>query len=214
MIRLAFTNPQSPSAAAEDSRPDALLGLARMAAAGDATAVHALLIALAPHLIRGVRSVLGACNPDLDDVAQEATLVLLRALPGFRGESTVARFARGTAVLVALNEQRRKFAGKRGRAALDDSADFDSLPTDGKGPEEQLRGVEAARAVRALLLTLPRAQAEALALHCMADCTLAEIAATTGVPLDTVKSRLRLAKRALRRSLEREPRWLEVLREE
>lgn len=213
MIRLAFTNGSPPEAEA-DVRSDELAGLAQAAARGDASAVQALLIALAPHLIRGVRSVLGADSADLDDVAQEATLVLLRALPHFRGESTVARFARGTAVLVALNERRRLYAEKRGRGVLEEAPDFDRLPSHRAGPEQALREVEAARAVRALLLTLPQPQAEALALHCMGGCTLAEIAAATRVPVETVKSRLRLAKRALRRSLEREPRLLEVLRDE
>lgn len=214
MIRLAFTNPRSPSTAGVDLRPDELAGLARSAVAGDAGAVHALLIALAPHLIQGVRSVLGANRADLDDVAQEAALVLLRALPHFRGESTLARFARGTAVLVAMNERRRQHAEKRGRVLIEDPPEVDCFPSRSAGPEEQLRAIEAARAVRALLLALPHPQAEALALHCMAGCTLAEIAAATRVPLETVRSRLRLAKRALRQSFEKEPRWLEVLRDE
>jgi len=212
MIRLAFTN-RSSSVLASGTRPDELAGLARAAAAGDSSAIHALLIALAPHLIRGVRSVLGAGSADLDDVAQEATLVLLRALPGFRGESSVARFAHGTAVLVALNERRRLHAEKRGRDATEEPPDLDRFPSNHAGPEERLREVEAARAVRALLLTLPAPQAEALALHCMAGCTLPEIAATTRVPVETVKSRLRLAKHALRRSLESQPHLLEALGE-
>jgi RNA polymerase sigma factor (sigma-70 family) len=181
--------------------------------AGDGSATHALLIALVPHLIRGVRSVLGARSADLDDVAQEATLVLLRALPSFRGQSTVARFARGTAVLVALNERRRLHAEKRGRGVLQDLPEPDHLASDHPGPEQRLREVEAARAARALLLTLPQPQAEVLALHCMAGYTLAEIAETTRAPLETVRSRLRLAKQALRRSLENEPHLLEVLRD-
>ena len=213
MIRLASTN-RRPSASAEEPQLDELAGLARAAAAGEASAIHALLIALAPHLIRGVRSVLGPNSADLDDVAQEATLVLLRALPGFRGESSVARFARGTAVLVALNERRRLHAGKRGRSVNEEPPNLDGLPSHAADPEERLREVEAARAVRGLLLTLPQAQAEALALHCMAGCTLLEIATATRAPVETVRSRLRLAKQALRRSLESEPRLLEVLREE
>ena len=41
--------------------------------------------------------------------------------------------------------------------------------------------------------------------------TLAEIAAATGAPQETVKSRLRLARQALRQTLERAPGMLEVL---
>src|SRR3954469_13217540 len=113
MIRLVYK--QGEPAARLDGKPaDELLGLATAVAGGDRSATHALLVALAPHLLRTVRSVLGRSSSDVEDVAQEAALVVVRALPGFRGESSVVRFAKQTAVLVAMNARRRHAASKRG----------------------------------------------------------------------------------------------------
>ncbi|HEY3253889.1 MAG TPA: sigma-70 family RNA polymerase sigma factor, partial [Polyangiaceae bacterium] len=169
---------------------------------------------LAPHLLRTVRSLLGRANPDAEDVAQEAALVVLAALPGFRGESSVQRFATRTAVLVAMNARRKQAASKRGAAQTTVATDLDQLVAQPDGPEQRLVQAQAAEAVRSLLLTLPAAQAEALALHCVGGCTLAEIAAATNAPLQTVKSRLRLARHALRLTLDGEPALLELLESE
>jgi RNA polymerase sigma-70 factor (ECF subfamily) len=191
--------------------PDELAAIARAAAAGDRSATHALLVALAPHLLRTVRSLLGGHDPDAEDVAQEAALVVLGALPGFRGESSVQRFATRTAVLVAMNARRKRVASKRGGEQAAVATDLDELVAPPDGPEERLVRAQAAEAVRALLLTLPAPQAEALALHCVGGCTLAEIAEMTKAPLETVKSRLRLARRALRVTLDGKPALLELL---
>ena len=210
MIRLVHQQENPPDQGLE--RPtDELSGVAGAASRGDRSAAHALLVALAPHLLRTVRSVLGREDADAEDVAQEAALVVLRALPGFRGESTVERFAKRTAVLVAMNARRMRAASKRGAGRTALSSELDELRGDEPGPESSLRRVQAAQAVRALLLTLPEPQAQALALHCIAGCTLEEIATASGAPVETVKSRLRLARQALRRSLERKPHLLELL---
>jgi DNA-directed RNA polymerase specialized sigma24 family protein len=56
--------------------------------------------------------------------------------------------------------------------------------------------------VRALLDDLPEEQAEALALRFMLGWSLIEISEASGAPVNTVRSRLRLAKEALRRRVE------------
>src|SRR5688572_2308744 len=188
MLRLL---PNPGAAASADREPRHADELARLAAAtveGDRAAVHALLVALAPHLLRTVRSVLGRDSSDVDDVAQEASLVVLGALPGFRGEGSVVRFAMRTAVLVAMNARRKRVATKRGGGLVAHSANLDELAASPDSPEQRVASARAASAVRELLSTLPAAQAEALALHCIAGCTLAEIAAATGAPQETVKS--------------------------
>ncbi len=214
MIRLIYNRTAESSESDRARHPDELAGIARAAAQGDRGATHALLVALAPHLLRTVRSMLGRDNPDAEDVAQEAALVVLGALPSFRGESTVQRFATRTAVLVAMNARRKRAASKRGGSQTTLAADLDELVAHPDGPEERLLQAQAAEAVRALLLTLPSAQAEALALHCVAGCTLAEIAAATNAPIQTVKSRLRLARQALRLKLDGRPALLELLESE
>jgi RNA polymerase sigma-70 factor (ECF subfamily) len=214
MIRLIHNRDADLKERERARHPDELLTVARAAARGDRSATHALLVALAPHLLRTVRSMLGRNNPDAEDVAQEAALVVIAALPSFRGESTVQRFATRTAVLVAMNARRKRAASKRGGAQAAIETDLDELAARPDGPEERLVQAQAAEAVRALLLTLPAAQAEALALHCVGGCTLAEIAEATHAPLQTVKSRLRLARQALRLTLAGKPALLELLESE
>jgi DNA-directed RNA polymerase specialized sigma24 family protein len=66
--------------------------------------------------------------------------------------------------------------------------------------------------VRQLLDELPDVIAEALASHFILGYTVDEIAAASGVPANTVWSRLRLGKQALRRKLERDAELAEMLR--
>jgi RNA polymerase sigma factor (sigma-70 family) len=211
MIRLIYNRGAEGSEREAARHPDELAALAGAAARGDRSATHALLVALAPHLLRTVRSLLGRNDPDAEDVAQEAALVVLGALPGFRGECSVQRFATRTTVLVAMNARRKRAASKRGGQQTAIETELDELAARSQGPEQQLAQARAAEAVRELLLTLPAPQAEALALHCVGGCTLAEIAEATRSPFQTVKSRLRLARRALRLTLDGEPALLEVL---
>ena len=211
MLRLVPKTDGAPGREREPRHADELARVASAASAGDRGAIRALLVALGPHLLRTVRSVLGRDSSDVDDVAQEAALVVLGALPGFRGEGSVVRFAVRTAVLVAMNARRKRATMKRGRGVTDDVPDIEALAAPSDSPEQRVASARAASAVRALLATLPAAQAEALALHCIAGCSLAEIAAATNAPQETVKSRLRLARQALRRTLERTPGMVELL---
>lgn len=59
--------------------------------------------------------------------------------------------------------------------------------------------------VRDLIATLPEEQAETLALRVVLGFSLEEVAEATHVPLNTVRSRVRLAKTALKRRIEADP---------
>ncbi|MEQ9325210.1 MAG: sigma factor-like helix-turn-helix DNA-binding protein, partial [Polyangiaceae bacterium] len=59
--------------------------------------------------------------------------------------------------------------------------------------------------LRELLEDLTSGLRETLALRVVLGCSLAEIAESTEVPLNTVRSRLRLAKEAMRRRIEADP---------
>jgi RNA polymerase sigma-70 factor (ECF subfamily) len=68
----------------------------------------------------------------------------------------------------------------------------------GLSPAEMAVASRRRAALEMLLDELPPPQAEVLILHCALDFTVDEIAAAVGRPVETVRSRLRLAKRALR----------------
>jgi RNA polymerase sigma factor (sigma-70 family) len=186
-----------PSSAPRLSTEDELLPLACAAAeAGDAKAIQTLVTVLGPQLLRIVRRVIGSRHPDVEDVAQECAMQLVRALPRFRRESSVKHFASRVALQTAMNARRRLHAVKR------DDRDHQRLDADmtsaGEAtPESALASRMGLALLFQLCEELPRVQSEVLALHYLLGHTVGEIAAICDVPNETVRSRLRLAKQAL-----------------
>lgn len=182
---------------------DALRDLAREAAGGDAQATRRLVESVSPAVFRVARTVLGASNAEAQDAAQESLVAFVRALPRFRGESGVLHFACRIALHVSVSARRHLQAARtaEGALALEANAE-DAAPP--RGDSEV--AAERRRALLCSLLdTLPAAQADSLALRFVLGCTLREIAEATGAPENTVRSRLRLAKEALRRRIAEDP---------
>lgn len=174
---------------------------------GDTVAVGQLLRQLAPGIIRAARSLMGSTHAELDDVVQQSLIGLVQALPSFRGECSPAHFASRIVTRTALAARRRTaIRGDR----QDDSVEPDAFAVD----PSQADALEAERrrhAVRALMEKLPEEQAETLALRVVLGFSLEEVAEATGVPLNTVRSRVRLAKTALKKRIEADPRLLAAL---
>jgi len=170
---------------------------------GDAAAMRSLLAALAPVVMRAARRLLGRGHPDVDDVAQQALVGVIERLPGFRGESSLGHFAERIAVYRALTA--RRDARFRQRLAAE------AADADGAEVPESPFAIAASRARLALLRealdAVSAPQAEALALHFLFDRTIAEIAAMTDAAEETVRSRLRLGKQALRTKIEKDGRF-------
>ncbi len=177
---------------------DEAVALARRAAGGDAVATRQLLENIAPRVIRAARAVLGAGHPESEDAVQLALIGFIQSLPGFRGECNPSLFAARIAVRTASGIRRRARARHADRDA---DVDIDSLA----GERVDARATRRRDVVRSLLDDLPEEQSEALALRFMLGWSLQEIAETSGAPLNTVRSRLRLAKEALRRRVEADP---------
>lgn len=174
---------------------------------GDTAAIGQLLKALAPGVVRAARALLGSTHADVDDVIQQSLIGLVQALPAFRGECSPAHFASRIVTRTALAARRR--AALRGERQ-DDALAPDACAVDAS----QADAVEAERRrqlVRGLMETLPDEQAETLALRVVLGFSLEEVAEATGVPLNTVRSRVRLAKTALKRRIEADPRLLAAL---
>lgn len=177
------------------------------ASRGDTAATGQLLKQLAPGIIRAARSLLGSTHADLDDVVQQSLIGLVQALPGFRGECSLPHFASRIVTRTAMASRRRSTLRSE---RVDADVDPDAFPVD----PSQADAVEAERrrgVVRGLLETLPEEQAETLALRIVLGFSLEEVAEATGVPLNTVRSRVRLAKTALKKRIEADPRLAAVL---
>ncbi len=185
--------------------------LARRAAAGDRRAAHALLLKVGPAMLRAVRRVLARRTVDVEDVVQEAMQALVDALPGFRGQCTVLHFAWRVAVLTALANRRRLDLRAQWAAESTDAVEVEeAAQAPALADAALLRGRR--EALSALLDELPPDQAEVLVLHAAYGFTIEELAGAVGRPIETIRSRLRLAKRALRERIDASPDLADVLR--
>ncbi|MDB4942017.1 MAG: polymerase sigma-70 factor, subfamily [Labilithrix sp.] len=168
----------------------------------DATGTHRLLVELAPGIARVVRAVLRTSDADVDDVQQQALIAVVEALPSFRGECGPRHFASRIAVRVALKAARR---ARLERARCDGAPDVEELASTGGDSHLEAARQRRITVLRELLARLPAAQAETLRLRLALGWSLVEVAAATRVPVNTVRSRVRLGKGALRRAIESRP---------
>ena len=139
---------------------------------------------------------LGVREAGLDDAAQEVFLVVHRRLADFDGRVALRSWLFGIAYRTALAHRRsvRK-------------TDAEPLPADlgGSGctPHDQVVASEAVQFLDAFLETLGDAQRSVFILVELEQMSVPEIATALGVKLNTVYSRLRLARAAFRRAVER-----------
>ena len=198
------------SAAGVERPPDELLVLARSAAAGDPAAAATLISQVGSTILATVRQVLGRAHADADDIAQDATIAFLASLASFRGESSTRRFAQRVALFAALTARRRTLA--RQRLIEPEHSGTAQVEADGGGPWAEVVAARRRDILRGVLDALPDVIAEALALHFILGYTVDEISQATAAPPNTIWSRLRLGKKALRRAVRRDPRFVDLFR--
>lgn len=184
------------------------LMLARRAAAGDLAASGRLLREVTPRVTGVARAVLGPTHPDLEDAVQQALIAVLQSLGGFRGECPLPSYAARIAVRVAIGVRRK---GRLGQARESELALREPPDDEAPSPNEISASSRRKALLRDLLAEIPVEQAEALAMRVVLDWSLEEVASAAGVPLNTVRSRIRLAKEALRRRIEANPSLAEEL---
>src|SRR5882672_441316 len=192
-----------PSDRARDE--EAIVAAAR---AGDPLAMEELLGLLAPPLLRAVRALMGPSHPDLEDVVQDVLIAVADALPSFRGECSLLHFA------IRIATRRTTTARRRSRSILSWLEAFwrkqEPLELGAASPGEETLADRRRLLLRTLLGEIPEAQAEALALRVALGHSIDEVASITRAPINTVRSRLRLAKDALRTRIAADPRWAEL----
>ena len=137
---------------------------------------------------------LGTPEPNLDDVVQEIFMVAFRRQDEFEGRSSVKTWLYGI-VFNVVRAHRRELAQKHPQAlAADRRVDPDVLIDATEGPHEQASKSEAARVVDCFLEGLDDDRRAVFVLAELEQLTAPEIAAVVGAPLNTVYSRLRLAR--------------------
>ena len=177
---------------------------------GSREATRTLVSAVGPAILKTLRRLLGWQYPELEDIAQESLLAFVKALAGFRNECSTLHFACRIAVNTGL-KRRRADAARPPAAAVELDAARIELPDADRTPLESAISAQRRALLRQLLGELPDAQAEALALHLMLGHSIEEVAATVGAPGNTIRSRIRLAKEALRARIDGDRRLGELL---
>src|SRR4051794_9591811 len=137
---------------------------------------------------------LGAPAAIADDVVQEIFVVVYRKLNEFEGRSSIKTWLFGI-VLHVVRAQRRSLRAKHPHALNPElSADPETLIDGRTGPHEAAVQAEAAQLVNQLLEALDEDKRAVFILAELEQMSAVEIARAVTIPLNTVYSRLRLAR--------------------
>jgi RNA polymerase sigma-70 factor (ECF subfamily) len=138
----------------------------------------------------------GAAPAVAEDFAQDAMLVVWRKADLFDPQR-----ARAATWIFTIARNRRIDALRRDGHAPP-SPDVSLAPDDPARPDDILESDDEARRVHVAMASLPTEQVELIRLSFFNDQPHAEIAESLGLPLGTVKSRIRAALQKLRAALE------------
>jgi RNA polymerase sigma-70 factor (ECF subfamily) len=172
---------------------EALLDRAR---SGDRAALEALLHELAPQMERFARRLCGAGASDLDDVLQDSMLLVAQHLPEFEGKSALSSWV--FALVRSACTRRRRGQKNVPHEPLEAARD---LTVDAPSPERAVLAAERRGQVEAALDRLSFEHREVLALRDVEGLTAEQAAASLGISVAALKSRLHRARAALRAAL-------------
>ena len=162
---------------------------------GDRAAFDQLVNLLERRLFFFVRR-LARSEEDAWDILQKTWIDVYRQIDSLRNTSRALPWLYRIA--------RNKAAGHLRDQYRHDTVPLDEMEGDiPDGSDEGSFDEADAGEVRAALETLSAPHREVLTLHFLEDFSLEEIAAITGIPVGTVKSRLHYAKPALRKAMKR-----------
>jgi RNA polymerase sigma-70 factor (ECF subfamily) len=130
-----------------------------------------------------------------DEIFQEVWLAVVKGRERYRPTARFVTFL--FAIAHRRIADRARKAIRRAETAIPADA-----PDRALGPARLAEGAALGTALAAALAALPPEQRATFLLRAEGDLTVAEIAAVTGVPFETAKSRLKYANRALREKLD------------
>lgn len=140
---------------------------------------------------------MGVPPSHLDDAAQEVFVVVHRRLADFEGRSSAKTWLFGIALRVA-SEFRRWNRRKNQHDEL-----HETVPDGAASPHERAERREAARVLDACLLAIAEERRAVFVLMELEGMSAPEVAEATAVPVNTVYSRLRLARAEFEREVAR-----------
>jgi len=201
---------QVASAAAADARPQAEAPFIERLKRGDAAAFETLVNERSGE-IYGLLYRLTENAEEARDLTQETFLRAFQSIVHFRGESDLRTWI----YRIAINQARNRWRWWR-RRRRDATVSIDAPEFGGgrlgliatlksntiKDPEQDTLANERERALKKALSSLRRVYREAVVLRDIEGFAYEEIAATLGISVGTVKSRLARGRQELRRKLE------------
>jgi len=165
--------------------------LAGEARRGDRAAAQELLRRVLPR-VRNLCRYLVRGDGDVDDMAQQAMVAILRGLPTYQGTGTFQAWADRITAREAIRMAKKLRAERDARRHA--APDLRVVRGPDAKPDDYLKRREVAR----LLDGLPDEQRHVVVLHHVMGLSVPEVARELDLPFDTAKSRLRLAMKKLR----------------
>jgi RNA polymerase sigma-70 factor (ECF subfamily) len=184
------------SAKPGDAWDEALRALAEQ---GDKEAFARLFAHFAPR-VKSFLMRAGSPEVQAEELAQEVLVAVWRKAALFdASKATASTWIFTIARNLSVDWRRRG----RGLDRQDDDVDFDLIEAGEPGVEDRLHASRESARLRGALAQLPPEQQQVLRLAYFDDESHSRISTALGIPLGTVKSRVRLAVAQLRRLLER-----------
>ncbi len=172
--------------------------LTRRAAAGDERAQRQLVERLLPR-VRSTVHYLAGGHRDADDLVQNSLVGVLRAAGGYRGDASLERWADRIAVRTALR-------GLRQRRKRDQLVSLtDQLPEHARRTEGDLQRRALRKRLAQLLERLSPDRRAVVVLHWVRGYTIPEIAELLDTSPHTVRDRLHVGKRKLKKWICKDP---------
>jgi RNA polymerase sigma-70 factor (ECF subfamily) len=147
----------------------------------------------------------------VEDLAQEVFLRLYKALPYFRGESTMATYLYRITYNVAQDEWKRRRKARTHVASApameeDDGGWMESFAGDdlrehGRNPEQLMVDAEMQQTVESALGMLSGVERAVLVLYHQEECSYEGIAAALEMPINTVRTHLHRGRKKLGETL-------------
>ena len=145
---------------------------------------------------RSARAI-GVATSSLDDVVQEVFIVVHKKLASFEGRSRVRTWLTGI-LINAVRDHRRTLRRKGEHEELHDNVVDPQI-----GPGQHAENAEVAARILSALDTLNEEQRQVFVLAELEEMSAPEISEALGVNLSTIYSRLRLARVAFERHVQR-----------
>ncbi len=140
---------------------------------------------------------LGVAERSLDDAAQDVFLVVHRRLADFEGRSGIKTWLYGITRRVAKDYRRR--VGRKEKGVVEAKG----LVSNSSSPHEEAAKRQAAQTLESILSALDPAKREVFVLAEMEQMTAPEISEALSVNLNTIYSRLRIARAEFEKAVAR-----------